>query len=488
MTAVPVPDRAVDAFVEALGRDAVLVAEDELREFRDPYTFSGWDEHAASAVVLPSSVEEVQAVVRIANDFGVPLWTFSRGRNYGYGGASPRLSGSVLVGLLRMNRVLEVNEELAYALVEPGVSFFDLCEAVRAGGHKLLVSVPVLGWGSVVGNTLEHGWGYTPTGDHASSQCGLEVVLGNGDVVRTGMGAMAASRTWQTYRRSFGPSADGLFMQSNLGIVTKMGVWLTPEPECYLPCRVTVPGDDLAPLVDALRPLLLERTVQNVPLVMQDPASGRWGARFALYGHERVVDAQLAIVERAFSGLVGAEVVARKLPGGGVAEADGLDPLEQVMGGVPGLAALEVVKLLGGEHGGQLDFSPVTPLTGRDAVAMCDLLRPFYEQAGFLFGPGIIVTPRSLVFTSHITFDTQDEERARAAFDLYAQLADATGRAGYGLYRTHLGFMDLVAEQYGWGDGALRRFNEAVKDALDPNGVLSPGKQGIWPRSMRGAR
>ena len=48
--------------------------------------------------------------------------------------------------------------------------------------------------------------------------------------------------------------------------------------------------------------------------------------------------------------------------------------------------------------------------------------------------------------------------------------------------------MDLVAEQYDFNDHALRRFNETLKDALDPNGILSPGKQGIWPKSMRHGR
>jgi 4-cresol dehydrogenase (hydroxylating) len=57
--------------------------------------------------------------------------------------------------------------------------------------------------------------------------------------------------------------------------------------------------------------------------------------------------------------------------------------------------------------------------------------------------------------------------------------------AGYGLYRTNLRYMDLVAEQYDFNDHAMRRFNEKLKDALDPHGILSPGKQGIWPRSMR---
>jgi 4-cresol dehydrogenase (hydroxylating) flavoprotein subunit len=187
--------RAIDAFGAALGSDKVLTGDEDLREFRDPFQHATWDEYTASAVVMPTTVEEIQDVVRIANEHKVPLWTHGTGRNNGYGGPAPRVRGSVIVSLRNMNRVLEINEECAYAVVEPGVRWFDLYEAIKAGGHRLMLSCADLGWGSVVGNTLDHGATYLPYGLDMGMQCGMEVVLANGDVMRTGMGAMPANKS-----------------------------------------------------------------------------------------------------------------------------------------------------------------------------------------------------------------------------------------------------------------------------------------------------
>jgi 4-cresol dehydrogenase (hydroxylating) flavoprotein subunit len=66
-------------------------------------------------------------------------------------------------------------------------------------------------------------------------------------------------------------------------------------------------------------------------------------------------------------------------------------------------------------------------------------------------------------------------------------VADASAQ-GYAEYRTHLDYMDAVAASFDFNDHALRRFNERVKDALDPNGILAPGRNGIWPAAWRGQR
>jgi 4-cresol dehydrogenase (hydroxylating) len=510
---------AIEELAGALGADAVLTSDEDLREFRDPFAYSTWDDYAASAVVMPETVEQVQEVVRIANRHKLPLWPHGQGRNNGYGGPAPRVKGSVIVSLRRMNRVLEINEECAYAVVEPGVRWFDLYEAIQAGGHRLMLSIADVGWGSVIGNTLDHGVTYMPYGVDMGMQCGMEVVLPNGELMRTGMGAMPDNRAWHVYKRGLGPTPDQLFMQSNFGIVTRMGVWLMPYPEVYMPLWLRVRNDDdLGPLIDTLRELMLDDTIRMVPQVLgatlfasvlsersqwwtgegpipdaeidrmaRELDIGRWTMRFALYGDEAVVDHRFAKIKAAFERIPGADVTGAKYA---PEEISGLEsPVERVQGGVPSLDLNQMTAWYGGEEGGHIGFSPVAPLTGTDAIALRDLLRGMIEDAGLDYmGTLIPINARSFIHVTLIIFDTKDEAQTRAAYDVAKRLVRDAAKLGYGEYRAHLDFMDLAAEQYSFGDHAYLRFCETIKDALDPNGILAPGKSGIWPKSMRDAR
>jgi FAD/FMN-containing dehydrogenase len=121
----------------------------------------------SSAVVTPRDVSEVQSIVKLCNKFEIPLWPFSIGRNVGYGGAAPRVPGSIGLDLGKhMNKILKVDVDGAYALVEPGVTYMDLHQYLVDNNlrDKLWIDVPDLGGGSVLGNTTERGVGYTPYG------------------------------------------------------------------------------------------------------------------------------------------------------------------------------------------------------------------------------------------------------------------------------------------------------------------------------------
>lgn len=78
----------------------------------------------SSAVVSPRNVPDVQAIMRLCNEFEIPVWPFSIGRNVGYGDAAPRVPGSVGLDMGKnMAKILEVNVDGAFAFVEPGVTF-----------------------------------------------------------------------------------------------------------------------------------------------------------------------------------------------------------------------------------------------------------------------------------------------------------------------------------------------------------------------------
>ena len=167
-------------FRAAVGDAWVFSSKEDVALYRDSYSIY-WgepEERVASAAVAPANVEQVQQIVRIANKNRIPLYPISTGRNLTYGGSAPTLSGSVVVDLKRMNRILEVNEDRHFAVVEPGVSYFDLYNYIKERGLKVMLDVPDPGWGSPIGNSLDHGVGYTmaPFRDHFGSHCGMEVV------------------------------------------------------------------------------------------------------------------------------------------------------------------------------------------------------------------------------------------------------------------------------------------------------------------------
>ncbi len=504
---------ALAGFRKAIGAKWVITTDAEgLASYRDPYTPYGEGEHFnPSAAVMPASVEEVQALLKVANDHGVPLWTFSTGRNFAYGGPAPRLSGCVCLDLKRMNRILEVNEKFAYALVEPGVSYRDLYNHLRRIGSKLWIDCAAPAWGGVMGNAVDRGAGYTPYGDHWMMQCGLEVVLADGLVVRTGMGAMPGNNTWQLFKYGYGPYVDGMFTQSNLGVVTKMGIWLMPEPPGYRPYMIAFENDDdIHAITEIMRPLRLNMIIPNAATAVEliwdaavkvtrrqyhtgagpmPPATrrklaadldvGMWNFYGALYGPAPRMDGDWTVIRDAFASIRGARFYTAEDRKGDVA----FDYRAKLMRGEPNMTEFSVLNWTGG--GGHLGFAPISPPTGDDALKQYRMARQRHEEHGLDYMGEFLVGWREMHHVMLIVYDRTDAGTRRRADELFKVLVADAAKAGYGEYRTHLAYMDTIAKTYGWNDGALWKLHERVKDALDPNGILSPGKQGIWPKRLR---
>ena len=510
--------KALDAFAAVVGKEWVLTSDEDRHSYLDPFAPGNPDEHASPAAIAPKSAQEVQAIVKIANQYRIPLWPVSTGRNLAYGGAAPAMRGTVVLDLKRMKRILEINEELGYALVEPGVSFFDLHDALAERGDKLWISSPAPGWGSVIGNALEHGVGYTPYGVHAETICGMEIVLPDGDLVRTGMGAVANSREWQTFKLGYGPVWDGAFTQANFGVVTKMGVWLMPAPEGVANVVVNLPNEnDLPALVDTLRPLRLNDTI-NATYTIINPyrgviddarlkgelradlykgpgvfpmdllkkelakrGKGLWGVNFNIFDpRDAGIDLRLAAIRSAFEKIPGAKIDVlrwrRGEPRPGWARVD------------PGLFALGIVDWYG-SPGGHMNFAPVCVPIGARVAELYELIhRRFVEHELDCYLGMLNTGNRGLILNAVMFFNQTDPDLARRGRELYARLAAETSKLGYGDYRAHISFMDHAAAMYDFNNHAMLRLNERVKDALDPNGILAPGKQGIWPKALRSQR
>jgi 4-cresol dehydrogenase (hydroxylating) len=514
---------ALTELAEAVGRDWVFSSDEDMNLYRDAYSpfWGEKEDRVPSAAVAPDRVEQVQQVVRIANQYRIPLWTFSTGRNLGYGGSAPVYSGSVIVDLKRMNRILEVNDKIHYAVVEPGVSYFDLYRYIRERGLAVWIDPADPGWGSPLGNALERGGGRTPMRDHWDAVCGLEVVLANGEVLRTGMGAMPGSEVWHHYKYGFGPYVDGLFSQSNFGIVTRMGIWLMPAPEAYRDGRVMVPRhDDLIPFMETYAYLMNSDIVRGTMLLespvldyhvsqggsffempggpsiaeldrlARDRNLPYWSAQFRFWGPERIIDAQWEYVKQRFGAAIPAATFSDgreyRFPAD-TANVDENDPTLLVALGIPSLGVFGLLR-----GGGHLGFSPILPMTGEAIFRAQRVYGRLYAELGLPAANQFAALPwsyyrRALVLLFGIP-TSRDRESNRQGREVFKRLVQVSAENGWGEYRTHIGFMDDVAEAYSYNNHALRRFHETLKDAVDPNGILSPGKSGIWPRHLRGGR
>lgn len=207
------------------------------------------------------------------------------------------------------------------------VSHYDLWREIKKCGLALWTDGPSPAYSSIVANTIERGVGYGLGGERINQACGMDVVLPNVELVRTGMCAMSSADTWQQYKYGLGPWLDGLFSQSNLGIATKMEIWLIPEPSSFRNAEVYFKSfEDVAPMLDNLRPLRLGGVVANSASAAPnfdgpiDGATGPgggyrpsrfrgqvgkakpgWRVRLGFYGYDKVVETNWEQTQDEFS-------------------------------------------------------------------------------------------------------------------------------------------------------------------------------------------
>jgi 4-cresol dehydrogenase (hydroxylating) len=525
------------AFCEVLGAAHVCADSDTRAAYQANV---GAVTREISMVLRPEDADQVRRIVVIANEYRVPLYPISRGCNWGFGSRLPARDGCAVVDLSRMNKIISVDAEHAYAIVEPGVTQGQLYDHLEAEDIPLMLNVTGAGrQASLIGNALERGIGYFSS--RAESLSGMEVVLGNGEVIRTGFGHFESAHTTHLYRHGIGPSLDGIFAQSNFGIVTQAGVELLPKPRRQMACIARLADSAcLGRMVDALGELRRQGLITTVvhignrartqvtltPLVIDylrgrteaDDSSlrkaaedimyresfGTWSAVIGMHGTsgqlaeskkwirrklrgiaraDFITDANLAMVTKVSKAMSFLPVFQRKL-----AVLHAMKPLHGLTAGIPTDAALKSVYFGADDtvpddpaakpdasKAGLIFVAPFIPLTGRAAVNVVALTERIFNQHKFT--PYItlnIIDAKSAEVVINVAFRRDDKARVEAAQHCVAELETALISQGYPPYRVGPDSMSRVVS-----DNSFWRTVGKLKSALDPNGIIAPGRYEI---------
>src|ERR1043165_2360591 len=179
---------------------------------------------SARAVVFPSTTADVQAVVRICSEFGVPI--VPRGAGSGLTGAANAIDGCVMLVTSRMKEILEIDADNRLAVVQPGVVNLDFRTAVAKHGLFYPPDPSSYDWCTIGGNISTNACGLccVKYGVTTDSVLGLEVVLADGEVLRTGR---------RTVKGVAGYDLTKLFVGSEgtLGIITEATLMLRPAAQ-----------------------------------------------------------------------------------------------------------------------------------------------------------------------------------------------------------------------------------------------------------------
>jgi 4-cresol dehydrogenase (hydroxylating) len=207
-------------------------------------------------------------------------------------------------------------------------------------------------------------------------------------------------------------------------------------------------------------------------------------------GPAKIVEATLEYAQEQFAKIPGVkfqrdEVYRFPLP------LDDIPPDQRPQVGVPSLWPFAALAM-GDTRRGMYFFSPICRATAEDLFAFRQTVREVVldhaeESMRVPFLSWILantVYPNAYIFTYPFAI-TDDANTNKKHRELFMRLVETCAAKGWGEYRTHAAFQSQVMDQYSFNNHAMLRFCEAVKDAIDPNGILAPGKSGIWPKHLR---
>lgn len=180
-------------------------------------------------VVIATTVEQIQRLVRLANKEGIPITPVVGMSNTG--GLTIPVEGGIILDLHKMNKIIEINEDIGYAIVEPGVTIGQIDTDLKKRGYWVSLPVGPPGSAGLLPGYILHGYGHLggKFGINSEQITGMEVVLPDGELVK--LGGCAVSPYW--FHRTPIPDLMGLILgwQGTTGIVTKLGINIYPRPK-----------------------------------------------------------------------------------------------------------------------------------------------------------------------------------------------------------------------------------------------------------------
>ncbi|WP_156754570.1 FAD-binding oxidoreductase [Actinokineospora pegani] len=417
---------------------------------------------APFAVVFPETTEQVQQVVGACAQHGVPI--VPRGAGSGLSGAANAIDGCVVLVTTRMNRILEVDPDNRLAVVEPGVVNLDLRTAVEKHGLFYPPDPSSYDWCTIGGNLSTNAGGLccVKYGVTTDSVLGLEVVLADGELLRTGR---------RTVKGVAGYDLTKLFVGSEgtLGVITRATLALRPLPQApgTLVAAFSAVGAAgaavsrvvRAGLVPSLMEIMDSVSIAAVEAHLKTELGAGKGAAALLICQSdsggEAARAELAAIEQ-ICGDAGAELVHTTF-----------DPAE---GGML-LAARRAVLMALEVYGAWLTDDVCVPRTRiTELIEAC-------ERISAEVGLRVAVVGHAGDGNMHptIVYDPTSEDefaRARRAFDdiLAAGVAlggTVTGEHGIGKVKR-----EWLAREIG---PVGVRAHQAIKLALDPAGLFNPG-------------
>lgn len=465
-----------------IGAEALRTDANTLGEFGKDMTEN--DAGRPDAVVTIRRLEELTEVVKLAAEMRIPLTPRVAGTNLG--GLTLPACGGWILDLTGMNRIVELNVEDMVGVLEPGVTFGQLAEAMESRKPRLTISFPLSPPDtSVAANCLLDGLGNLSLrhGSMADWIAGLEVVRADGSLLRTGAAALGVP---VPFSRAPLPDLSGLFIsfQGTTGIVSKLAVHLWPDP----PFRKRS-------FVMAYDRRATFRALSELPRldILDDLAGLSWPASKMLFGVEHPRERDPSEPEFFFYcdiGAVTAELLSEKyrvlLRFLANLRRDGLrieDPID-----VPTLVRLEPRLERLARFPTRLDFLLDHPDGGLTWVGTygpmsrferaCERGIHIVEEHGF--PPTIVARPMKGGHFGVLRFiqifrrdDITDVDRVRRC---NRALCDALLEEGFVMYKTPAWAVARYTEHL---DAGFGRLLEEVRGVLDPNRLLNPGKWAV---------